>query len=285
MRIITANDLNDFLHSLCGTGELGVDRVTAGDGGTVIRKAGTCWMPYLETIQEAYSQGVNVLVTHEPLYYCHWDKDLPDNEYNEVYQNTGGENARRCYLEMIERKKAWIEEHRMVIIRCHDVLDILESNGIADTFGKLLGLSNNEVVVPNPYLRIYKIKECTAEEFALGTAIRLKAAGQPGLAFYGNRNRMIKTVGIGTGCYSNPVELMEYGAQLCISINDTVKTWVQGAYAKDSGFPLLVIDHGTAEERGVQSLNKIIQDKLECECIHFSQGCGFEWIYTEKGDA
>lgn len=72
---------------------------------------------------------------------------------------------------------------------------------------------------------------------------------------------------------------MEYGAELCISIHDVTRTWIQAAYAQDTGNPLIVIDHGTSEECGVKSLSNLLEKELKCGCMHFEQGCGFEWIH------
>lgn len=57
--IKTAGELNDYLISLCEAEQPSVDRIIAGDKNTVIIKAGTCWMPYLKTLQKAYEKGVN----------------------------------------------------------------------------------------------------------------------------------------------------------------------------------------------------------------------------------
>lgn len=278
MKIKTANDLNHYLRSLCRVEEPSTDQLLAGDGETVIQKVGTCWMPYFKTIKEAYRQGVNVLVTHEPLFYSGWDMELEENEYNELFMRTGSVRAREQYLAMIQEKKTWIEAHQMAVIRCHDVLDRLKDTGIADSFAVLLGFQKERLVFADDFLRVYEIEEQTAGEIAVQIARLLKSAGQQGLAFYGDKEKKIKTIGIGTGCYSNPIELMEHGAQMCISLNDVIRTWVQAAYAADSGYPLVVIDHGTSEESGVESLCRLLKQKLDCECIHFPQGCGFEWI-------
>ena len=86
-------------------------------------------------------------------------------------------------------------------------------------------------------------------------ASSLKDFNQPGVAFYGDPDRPVSSVGLGTGVISNPHRYMELIPDLCISIDDTIKTRIHTTYAEDTGNPMVEINHGISEEMGMRLLN------------------------------
>ena len=62
-------------------------------------------MPYWDTCRKAVDAGVNVLVTHEPTFYTHWDLDENQEDY---YRSS--EFTRHQYLHQVEKKKKWIDD-------------------------------------------------------------------------------------------------------------------------------------------------------------------------------
>ncbi|MFC2125241.1 Nif3-like dinuclear metal center hexameric protein [Bacteroidota bacterium] len=263
---MTAEDLNTYLRSIIEVDEPSVDRIVIGDPNTEITKIGTAWMPYWKTLKKAVEAGVNTLVVHEPAFYTHWDLDakIP---------------AKDNYSHVIEDKKKWIEDNGLVIIRCHDVLDKVPEWGIPYAFGKGLGLTNESIVRSKKFYNVYKIDPTPASEVAKNIASHLKTINQPGVAFYGDENYTVETIGLGTGCICDPLDYAELKPDLFIGIDDTIRTWIQTTYAEDTGQPLIVINHGTSEEFGMQSLNEHLKTRFKnFDVIHFNQGCGYKWI-------
>jgi len=75
------------------------------------------------------------------------------------------------------------------------------------------------------------------------------------------------------------MEFAELKPDIFIAIDDVVRTWTQTTFAIDTGHPLIVINHGTSEEMGVRSLNRIIAERFPgIEVVHFKQGCTYRWI-------
>lgn len=274
LTIKTASDLNSYLRSLIEVNEPSVDKVIVGDPETVITKIGTAWLPYWATLKEARDQGVNTLVVHEPTFYSH--RDLEESKWD---FHAAPSPAKEIYLQQLADKKKWIEENGMVIIRCHDVLDKISGFGIPFAFGRALGFKDSDLLRSKTYYNVYGIETRPAIEVARQIATALKSVGQPGVAFYGDENYPVKSVGLGTGCICNPLEFMDLEMDLAIAIDDSVNTWTQTAFARDSGRPLIVVNHGTAEEFGMKELS-IQLDKVEdrLECIHFKQGCTYKWV-------
>jgi putative NIF3 family GTP cyclohydrolase 1 type 2 len=272
--INTAGDLQNYLRSLYRIPEPSVDRIVIGDPSTRIRKAGTCWMPYLKTLKEAVSMGINVMVVHEPAFYRHWDLD------------TNGEAmfstplpARDQYMEAVEAKKSFIEENGLVIIRSHDVPDLIKSFGMPFAFGRKLGLNDEDIIGSKDYYNVYRIERARASEVARRIAERLKDYNQPGVAFYGEEDKYVSSIGIGTGYACDPQYYAELNPDMCIAIDDTIRTWIQVPYSEDTGKPLVVIHHGTSEEAGMELLNEHLGANIpSIEFVHFRQGCGYKWI-------
>lgn len=102
---------------------------------------------------------------------------------------------------------------------------------------------------------------------------------QPGVAFYGDPERTVSSVGLGTGCICDPMQYQELEPGLTIAIDDTVRTWTQTSYAEDTGDPLVVINHGTSEEMGMRILNQHLSQNIPgIDFIHLDQGCTYRWV-------
>lgn len=282
----TAGELAAYLRDLCGTAvneNETVDKIIIGDPDTEIKKVGTCWMAYFDVLKQAYDAGVNVVVCHEPTFYAHHDLEgeSRDREYAGHFRRRGYTKGVEAYEAMIEEKKQWILEHGMVIIRCHDALDAAQGFGIPFALGRALGFDEGDLLRSEKYLNVYRMEETTALQAAKDLAKRLKACGQDGVQFYGDPDRIVSSVAVGTGCFCDPIEVMELGADLYIAIDDSVHTWIQTAFSTDSGLPLIVIHHGASEEPGVQMLCEHLQTVLTQPVEHFFCGCGYAWISAE----
>jgi putative NIF3 family GTP cyclohydrolase 1 type 2 len=218
--------------------------------------------------------GVNVLIVHEPTFYAH--RDLEAKEWINI-ENPG--TGQQKYLELRDEKARWIRDNGLVIIRCHDVWDKIPDIGIPYAFGQALGFSNNDIIRRQTFYNVYKTEPVPAIEFARFVASKLNIAGQPGVAFYGDENYLVSSVGVGTGCICDPMNYMQLEPDLFIAIDDTVRTWIQTTYAEDTGTPLLVVNHGTSEEFGIKLLNEHLAKAFQDHAvIHYKQGCTYQWI-------
>jgi putative NIF3 family GTP cyclohydrolase 1 type 2 len=272
--IVTARDLNAYLRSLIEVNEPSVDKIIVGDPDTPVSKIGTAWMPYWHTLKEARAKGVNTMVVHEPTFYTHRDLEETSGDYM-----SAPSPAKEQYLEQVAIKKKWIEENGMVVIRCHDVLDKIGEYGIPFAFGRALGFKDSDLVRSRPYYNVYKTETRPAMEMARQIASILSHVGQPGVAFYGDENFPVKTVGLGTGCICNPMGFMDLEMDLAIAIDDSINTWTQTTFAEDTGRPLVVVNHGTTEEFGMKELSDQLNKALHnFETLHFKQGCSYKWV-------
>lgn len=274
VKMKTADDVNKYLRSLIEVEEPSVDKIIIGDPSTPVNKIGTAWMPYWKTCKQAVQEGVNVLIVHEPTFYAH--RDLEAEEWINIGSPSPGQQK---YLELREDKARWIRENGLVIIRCHDVWDKFPEIGIPYAFGQALGFSNEAIIRREMFYNVYQTDAVPALEMAKRIAAKLNIAGQPGVAFYGDENQTVRSVGVGTGCICDPMKYMQLDPDLYIAIDDTVRTWIQTTYAEDTGKPLVVVNHGTSEEFGMQFLSKHLSATFQdLKVIHYKQGCTYRWI-------
>jgi putative NIF3 family GTP cyclohydrolase 1 type 2 len=271
---MTALELHRWLRSLHEVAEPSVDRIIVGAPETVIRGIAVVWMPTWDALRNAAEQGLNVVVAHEPTFFSHHDLDGL-----EAAQRDLPPRARAALEDARDAKRRWIEAERIVVIRCHDVLDAMPG-GVVDSLAEQLGFGAADYVASWRGYRVVRLPSpVTAANVAQRLAKAFAVLGQPGVGFYGDRARVVKTLGLGTGFGCEPWRFVELGAGMALTIDDRIKTWVEGEWASDSGFPLAVINHGTSEEWGVRQLARRLKDAFPALSVELiPQGCGYRWV-------
>ena len=237
-----------------------VDRVIYGDPEREVTGIAVAWMPYLETIRETGRLEANVLITHEPTFYDHLDLDSTNSLLPEV-----------------EEKKHLIDSLGITIIRCHDVWDAFPDVGIPYAWGGFLELGKPKT--KKLFYNVYSVESQSAAAFAGKVAGKTTLLGQPNVEFYGDPEREIRTVGVGTGCISNPFELYDLGADLAISVDDVVRAWIAGEWCTDNGNPLVVVNHCVSEEPGMATLAEFLQKTFpRIPVTHIKQKCTYRSV-------
>lgn len=256
-----------------------MDRIVAGDPATIVRGIAVVWTPTWHALQEAVAKGGNVIVAHEPTFFTHLDLDGFDAEFGSLPAK-----ARAAVTKTRDEKRRWIEEQPVVVIRCHDVLDAMPG-GVVDSLAAALGFAARDVIAAEPHYRVVRIMPAaTAREVAQRLAGAFGALGQPGVAFYGDPSRVIHSLGLGTGYGCSPWRFLEMGAEMGVTIDDRIKTWTETEWADDSGYPLIVIHHGTSEEWGVRRLREIVAEKFPTLPVQLvPQGFRARWVPAAGG--
>ena len=83
-----------------------VDNIKFGDGGKLVKKVAVCWFSSLKNIEAAINLNCDLLITHEPVWWDHYDAP-------------GGWHEKDPGL----KKTKLLEKSRMVIARLHDTWD------------------------------------------------------------------------------------------------------------------------------------------------------------------
>lgn len=267
---MTAVELHQWLRSLHSVPEPSVDRVIVGEPTTVVQGIAVVWMPTWAALRDALANGCNIVIAHEPTFFSNYDLDQ--------FETSAGD-ASKAMAPARDAKRRWIEDNGMVVIRCHDVLDLMPG-GVVDSLATALGFSEADYLANAPYYRVVRVEPAVrASELGQRLARAFGALGQPGVAFYGDSDRMVRSLGLGTGYACEPWRFVELGAEMCVTIDDRIKTWIETEWSDDSGYPMVVIHHGTSEEWGVRRLREIVAENFPAQkVVMLPQGFRAKWV-------
>ncbi len=260
-----AKDLQTYLRSLNGGWmdlEKTVDTFKSGDPEVEVKGIAVSWMSTRVALARAVSAGANVFVTHEPTYYTHED----DMEH------------RIFGLEGARAKLAAVESSGLTIIRCHDLWDQVPEIGIPDSWGRALGLG--EAIAGEGYFRVYDVRGQTVGSVARQVASRTAAYGQEAVQLIGDPAAPVTRVAIGTGAITPLLLYVDsFDVDLAICTDDGFTYWQDGAYAMDAGLPVILVNHATSEEPGMQSLANHLQGHFPDVPVTFiPRGCQYRLI-------
>ncbi len=105
-----------------------VDNIKAGSGDTKITGIATTFMATMEVLKKAVIENCNLIITHEPTFYNHFD-DLKMLETDPVQK----------------AKLAYIEANNLVVFRFHDHIHRTSPDGISAGVIKRLGWESFEI--------------------------------------------------------------------------------------------------------------------------------------------
>ena len=133
----TAQQVADVLESIApmDTGipgdELGF---LVGDPATPVRGVACMWNAHSASLREAIQRGLNLLIVHE----------LPFCEIQESPWYEGPKREEDIIAN--QKRRALIEQHRLVIYRCHSNWDALAVDGVPDQAVDALGIDGLKVI-------------------------------------------------------------------------------------------------------------------------------------------
>lgn len=145
-----------------------VDQFKAGNPDVELKGIATCMFADLATLKKAVELGCNFIITHEPLFYNHFDN-------TDAYANNL----------VFKAKKAFIEKNSLVIFRFHDHIHSTEPDGISEGMIHKLGLKE---YAKNGSLTHFELPEQNVGEYAkslkkmLGLAT-VRIVGNPEMKF------------------------------------------------------------------------------------------------------
>ena len=121
-------------------------------------------------------------------------------------------------------------------------------------------------------------------------AARLSAIGQDQVQVLGDATRTVERLAIGTGAACRVPDMAQLHDQdgrypdALLVTEDGMRFWADGSWAIDRGLPLLVVNHATAEEWGMQSLAEYLRTQFPGVPVrHFPQGCQYTSVRAAAG--
>ena len=134
-----------------------VDTFKDGDPETPVTGVAVTMMATFDVLQRAAAHGANLVITHEPTFYDHFDKlDVLEAEDDAV----------------TAAKRAFIREHRIVVVRMHDHWHRRSPEPMATSLSHKLGWDRYRSAESE---FVYRLPETTLAELASAIRRRLPA--------------------------------------------------------------------------------------------------------------
>ena len=155
---LTARDVVERIKQHIGVPwtEPTVDTFKDGDPATPVTGVAVTMMATFDVLQRAAARGANLVITHEPTFYDHFDKlDVLDAEHDSVTAT----------------KRAFIREHHMVVVRMHDHWHRRSPEPMATDLARVLGWDRYRGA--SEFL--YRVPETRLAELAAAIRQRLPA--------------------------------------------------------------------------------------------------------------
>jgi putative NIF3 family GTP cyclohydrolase 1 type 2 len=230
-----------------------VDCVKFGDGGKPVSTVGVCWYAATETLREAARLKCDLVLTHEPLWWDHWDKPGGWQEHP-----VGA--ARRKVL----------EDSGITVLRLHDTWDNWPKIGIRDSFAAGLGLTRFVCEDKTRWHAMYEVPEQTLREFARYVASKVKPLGEDAVQVLGDPQQKVRFPSIGVGCGGPHEDMISRGSDCLIVCFDGAWYWRDRERFAEQGAGVITLEHGTTEMWGLESLAKYVAEtwpQLKVHCL------------------
>ncbi len=230
-----------------------VDTFKAGNPDTPVTGIAVTMMATLDVLQRASSQGLNLVITHEPTFYNHIDTPEAMDPSDPVWAE----------------KRAFIEKHNMVVWRFHDHWHRRKPDGIVA--GMIHALGWEKFQSPeNPYL--FTLPETTVEKLAADVAKRLDS---PVLRVVGNPDMNVTKIALSPGAagFVRETHALEMDNVEVLLIGET-REWETVEYAADAATEgkkkaLIVIGHIPSEQAGMEECTRWLKTLVKDVPVQF----------------
>lgn len=215
-----------------------VDTFKAGNPDAEVKGIAVTMMATLDVLQRAAAAGQNLVITHEPTFFNHLDKpdDLEQKENDPV----------------LAAKRAFIEEHGLVIWRFHDHWHRMKQDGIETGVAHTLGWEKFQDSA-NQYL--FTVPETDLEHLATDLKNRLKIRI---IRVVGDPKLKVKRVVLvpGASGFAKETRALEIN-DVQVLITGEPREWETVEYVADAvteGKPkaLIILGHIPSEQAGME---------------------------------
>ncbi len=216
-----------------------VDTVKMGDPSRAVTKAGVCWYPSIHDITRAIEEGCDLLITHEPLFWDHLDRQ--DGPH------------RKTEPGLLRRKV--IEDAGLVVLRAHDTWDQWPGIGIRDSWAAGLELGKPvHTSQGHNYHAIYAIPPQPLRTFAQHVAKKVAPLGEDSVQVIGDPERVVSRPALGVGCIGPDQDILRAGADVIIVCYDGAPYWAVRERLVEAGAAVVTVEHGSSEMWGLENL-------------------------------
>jgi putative NIF3 family GTP cyclohydrolase 1 type 2 len=213
-----------------------VDRIVAGDATVRVRGVATTMMATLDVVQKAAAAGKNLVITHEPTFYSHFDTTEPLQD-DPTFRG----------------KQNLIKSHDIAIFRFHDHWHRMSPDGIETGMARELGWERNADATKS---RQFVFPQASLSDFAKTMAARLNARS---MRVMGDPKLPIRRVAVSWGYASLMPDLIKVAADPSVDllIVGETREWELVEYVQDqitagAKKALIVLNHVVSEQAGMK---------------------------------
>jgi putative NIF3 family GTP cyclohydrolase 1 type 2 len=214
-----------------------VDTFKDGDPATPVTGIAVTMMATFDVLQRAAAQGANLVITHEPTFYDHFDRlDVLEGEHDSVTMS----------------KRAFIREHRMVVVRMHDHWHRRRPEPMATDLARVLGWERYRSAESE---FLYRLPETSLADLAATIRRRLPA---PTLRVVGDSGLRVTRIGLSPGAagFDAHRRLLQRGDVEVLVIGEA-REWETVEYVADARTAgrrkaLIILGHVRSEQDGMQ---------------------------------
>ena len=255
---LTAQALLDAITSRIGVAWKpdSVDGLKVGDPATAVTGIVTTALPSLAVLQQAVKVGANVVVTSQPTFYSRADARTPPARRGPGPSAPAAAPPPSADTPppdpVFTAKNAFIDQHRLVVLRLHDHWRQREPNPLAVAFAEAMGWAKHQVA-GNP--RRYDVPVIPVETLAAALAKTLGSRG--GIRVVGEPSTSVRRIGLLPG--STPIQAsLELMPQVDAIVAGEVREWEGVEYVRDvvaagGRKALILVGRIVSEEPGMRA--------------------------------
>ena len=236
-----------------------VDKVIFGNEYADVRKVLVTWMINEDVIDYARIKGFDTIITHEPTVWIH------QNEHD-LSQLSARQQV------SAEKRIGRLTEAGIAVIRIHDCWDHFPEYGIPWSWARFLGLGSQPAATRfNDCQQRYDFQPLSLKSLAESISSKTKTLGEELVTVYGDPDKIVASIGIGTGCYCSIHKYLEMGCDVSLICDDASSYWQSISWALDLGHAVIVVSHGTSEQPGMMNLAEYMTKNLPALQTEFYQ--------------
>jgi len=263
---LKVRDFDDFLHKLDpkARADNSPDGLVWGDLQMEVRAVGTTWMASMPVLKAAASQGINLIVTHEPTFWYHGtprNTELRLCEKNEVD---------------ISFKTEFLAKHGIAVIRAHNCWDLYPKYGIEASLQAALELPD-PVKYLGGYHHLYQIPRTTLEGLARHCKTKM---GMPAVRVSGDLTKPVERIVLAYGASSATAgyyRMWKEGADAVVSGEQS--EWSVIRPAIDMGLGVIELGHSNTEAFGMEGMARLLRENFPgVRIAHVPTGDSFQYV-------
>jgi putative NIF3 family GTP cyclohydrolase 1 type 2 len=234
-----------------------VDGLKAGDPATVVTGVVTTAMATMAVLQQAVKAGANVVITSQPTFYAKADARTPPAPRGPGGGGPPGGPPPAALVAapppdpVFTAKNAFIDRHKLVIVRLSDHWRLREPDPLAVGLAQAMGWTRHQVS-GDP--RRYDVPALTVDALVAAIAKNLRASG--GIRVVGEPKTSVRRIGLLPG--STPIQAsLKMLPEVDAIVAGEVREWESVEYARDqvaAGHKkaLILVGRVLSEDPGMQ---------------------------------